>query len=622
MMESDSVSEISDELTDHHDDIIDSVITINVGIKRKVNRSEWLKEKAKKKRNSGKSYISPFSHKLIARKKYQSAKKCCLKNCFSQFDDSDQNVMFEGFWKLEDKNKQDTVLLGLLELNDVSKNVKNPKSGKNRSFSITYNVRLHAKKVPVCKQFLMSVFQITESRMKTVINAAKQGLHTVEDKRGKHNRPKKIDETVWNLVKSHWDLFPSTQSHYSLKKSKRKYYDNTTLNVTKLYTLFKEYYFKETGNLLKMKYKTYHKFFLENSPYSFRKPRTDVCDFCRESELILKTKPNDERKIEFNLHQRKVKQYNIVKKKCLDSLNNNNLDTLVIEFDYGQNLCLPKLNVTAQFYRRLLWLYIFNIHCHNDSTSKFYCFMEHEAKKNPNSVCSFLFEFLTEKLQEYPLTKHIVFLSDSAGGQNKNSTVMRFCAWFSCVYNVTIKHILPVRGHSYGQCDRNFGLYGNMLKHVETIESAEQYIGIINKSRDKPKAFEAKMASYLIEDWSSALDPFFLKKPKSKGKVFRIQKCVSMYYSKHTFAVAFVYADLHHPYALVSEKNLSEKRKECLTFLPVKKPGLKLAKKKDVECLLKFVDDKYVPWYQDILLLSSTSNDQNNENEESESEEC
>lgn len=76
-------------------------------------------------------------------------------------------------------------------------------------------------------------------------------------------------------------------------------------------------------------------------------------------------------------------------------------DTVVLEFDYAQNLPLPKPTVNKQFYKRLLWLYLFNIHCHNDGTSLMYSFIESKTKKGANSVCSFLFDFLQKKAESY-----------------------------------------------------------------------------------------------------------------------------------------------------------------------------------------------------------------------------
>lgn len=52
--------------------------------------------------------------------------------------------------------------------------------------------------------------------------------------------------------------------------------------------------------------------------------------------------------------------------------------------------------------------------------------------------------------------KKIVLLSDAADGQNKNVTVMMFCSWYAYAFGLQITQMFPVRGHSFGQCDRNF----------------------------------------------------------------------------------------------------------------------------------------------------------------------
>ena len=66
------------------------------------------------------------------------------------------------------------------------------------------------------------------------------------------------------------------------------------------------------------------------------------------------------------------------------------------EFDFGQNLPLPKLPVNEQLFRRLLWLYIFNVHVFKLTNSyMFYC-LEGNMKKGTNVVCNFV-EFVIKK---------------------------------------------------------------------------------------------------------------------------------------------------------------------------------------------------------------------------------
>lgn len=123
---------------------------------------------------------------------------------------------------------------------------------------------------------------------------------------------------------------------------------------------------------------------------------------------------------------------------------------LVLEFDFAQNRPLPKLVVNAQFYKRLLWFYIFNIHNHNDNSSAFYWYLENEGEKNCDSVCSMLYDYISKKITS--ATKKIVLFSDATGAQNKSIKVTKFLAWLSNVLRLEIEHIYPVRGHSYCVC--------------------------------------------------------------------------------------------------------------------------------------------------------------------------
>ncbi|KMQ85145.1 hypothetical protein RF55_16480 [Lasius niger] len=106
-----------------------------------------------------------------------------------------------------------------------------------------------------------------------------------------------------------------------------------------------------------------------------------MCDFCTKCTKKLEADPRDSCNSEFETHKRDYKLYFEIKNKYINEASNN-VTVLVCEFDYAQNFAVPKLNVTSQFYKRLLWLYAFNIHIHNDRTSFMYNFMKHQAKKN------------------------------------------------------------------------------------------------------------------------------------------------------------------------------------------------------------------------------------------------
>ena len=155
-------------------------------------------------------------------------------------------------------------------------------------------------------------------------------------------------------------------------------------------------------------------------------------------------------------------------------------DTLVIEFDYAQNAALPKLSVCEQFYKRLIWMYIFNVYVHNSNESFMYSMIEGQASKNPDSVISFIFDALQKILIAYPSRyRRVIFFSDAAGSQNKNSSMVKFCLWCSRFFNIEIVHIFPERGHSFCQCDRNFSYFRQKTKCKERIVSVREYLSCL-----------------------------------------------------------------------------------------------------------------------------------------------
>jgi len=92
-----------------------------------------------------------------------------------------------------------------------------------------------------------------------------------------------------------------------------------------------------------------------------------VCNKCFEYES--KANHTAEETVSMKLHKQKVDSYKCLKAEIMKKAGKI---PLVLEFDYAQNLPLPKLPVNEQFYKKLLWLYIFKVHVHG--TNKFYMY--------------------------------------------------------------------------------------------------------------------------------------------------------------------------------------------------------------------------------------------------------
>jgi len=162
------------------------------------------------------------------------------------------------------------------------------------------------------------------------------------------------------------------------------------LNMTKLYELFLGYFEAITGRHLNLAFKTCELYFNVHIPFGFRLPRSDVCNKCYEYDT--KSSHTEEETVAnwIKLHRKKVNAHKALK---ADILARCGKTALVLEFDYAQNLPLPKLLVNNQFYKWLLWLHVFSVHVHGQDKSYMFHFKEGMTKK-VQTVCDLLSEML------------------------------------------------------------------------------------------------------------------------------------------------------------------------------------------------------------------------------------
>lgn len=584
---------------------------------------EWKDNKRKYLRNSGQQYVNRGGKTVEAKSFTPITKPCCVENCYMKFEVETQIILNRKFYK-DNKQLQDIFLSSCIKKKKRKTKKPSPsKKSRPNGWSYCININTNAKFV-VCRSFLMSLYQISEKRLriiqKKMVNSNENSFC---EQRGRHlNRPHRLKANVTELFMEHLNTIPSRSSHYS--PSQRKYFDNPDLTKLKLYNLFKEYYLERTGEQLKLHYKTYVKIFRVRSNYSFNKPRTDVCNDCSKFEVAIN--PTEDEISQHEEHLKAVEEYKALKNFYLTEAAKNT-DYLVLEFDYSQNISLPKLNVNTQYYKRQLNMYLFNVHNHNTGDSSMYLFTENQANKNPNSVASFIFHYLQQFFRNEKQTyRTIVLFSDAAGSQNKNITMVRFEQWLSKVTSTEVLHVYPVRGHSYNQCDRNFALFRRKVRNIERIVDPRIYFEKIVECRQNPKPFNLIYDPSILEDWNAALMDMFQNNPKSieRGGVsgrkfitFKIMSYVALKFQPDYFQVflSFNACFQQHLFRNVDDRNDSicfvfwkQSTLENETFrelnLPkAPRPGINADTLKDLEELFKFFTSEEVLNFKTIVGL-------------------
>ena len=76
--------------------------------------------------------------------------------------------------------------------------------------------------------------------------------------------------------------------------------------------------------------------------------------------------------------------------------------------------------------------------------------------------------------------KNLILFSDGPSSQNQNHTVVKFLLHLCDTQTFdTVTHYIPVRGHSFLPCDRDFGSIKRIIRRVDRVYTAEQYSEMI-----------------------------------------------------------------------------------------------------------------------------------------------
>ena len=496
-----------------------------------------------------------------------------------------QKTLYSEYRGLGDYNRQSIYLSGCMSKTEPKRRIA--VSSRKRRVVWHYKMKLNGNTIVVCQMFFRKVLRETTKRLEILQNKILSGSNVLDD-RGKHaTRPNKVDADAWTLLHVYCaECIPHAPSHYSHTKTDRQYFLNPDLSMKKLYKGFVDYYGAVTGKDLRLAFNTFERHFVTREPYGFRLPRTDVCNLCYEHELKRHCTP--EEKTQIRLHKKKVEGYKYLKQSILDKAEAELDHTIVLEFDYAQNLPLPKVPVTDQFYKRLLLLFVFNVHVHKRNTSYMYHFLEGLSKKGANSVCSFLLDVIQ---QEKKNAKEVFLFSDACSGQNRNWTVVAFLMAVATELSLTITHVFPVRGHSYCQCDRNFALYSRQVKKTETIEVPADYIRIIEGCKVKDPFIVKEVA---VNDFSTWRNRFRMPKDLKLSK-----SVVIKYHPTGMLEVHPNYAQLTPSVFNVCKKSKSETSVKCV---PLDKPAtVAPAKAKDVLSLINYISPSNRHFYFDYL---------------------
>jgi hypothetical protein len=86
----------------------------------------------------------------------------------------------------------------------------------------------------------------------------------------------KINQNIWNELNEWIKRIPANPSHYSNKDNYTLYFEDSNLNITKLYKNFMSFMFEKTGIKIKLGFVSFYNYFKNNLKYGFKSPKKDI----------------------------------------------------------------------------------------------------------------------------------------------------------------------------------------------------------------------------------------------------------------------------------------------------------------------------------------------------------
>lgn len=379
-----------------------------------------------------------------------------------------------------------------MELCEPKCPVKNAHKHRQKSVS----VQILGKRV--CKFFFLKTLGISQKRYDNVLKRKQMTGTGVSprDNRGKHAPKNKMSDEIVQHVKKHIESFPKATSHYSRAKNPDTKYLESTLDIRKMYKLYVDCCKNEGMDPVKESF--YRHIFVTQYNLSFKPPRTDTCNKCDRLEMKIKFGESEEiieeSKVEKERHLTEAENARKAKTSAMEEAKKDPA-VIAICFDLQKTLPSPVLTCNKVYYSRQLWTYNLAIHNLGENHACMMMWNESEAGRGSQEIGSCLLKYV---LQLPQTVKQIIAFSDNCGGQNKNQLISKF--WMYIVKNTHIDcvdHKFLVAGHSFMECDEDFGIIEKTKKTVQYIFVPDHWLTAVASAHRKFQVVKMNKEDFL-----------------------------------------------------------------------------------------------------------------------------
>ena len=205
--------------------------------KRSRNEDNWVTNVAKRQRNLGQEYKSPFTGKTVVGREIGPPCPCKMK-CFEKIGHDTVHAIHNEYWATGNKQMQEAFVQKHSKQKEVARRTTENEENL-RSGNWVHWVYVDNKEVVICKKAFASIIGIQPIQINRYCAKVTPAGVQIPDGRGHHSNHYRIPPENHQLVRTHIDSIPKVTSHYCRKASQDiLYLQQNVMSLVDLYNLY------------------------------------------------------------------------------------------------------------------------------------------------------------------------------------------------------------------------------------------------------------------------------------------------------------------------------------------------------------------------------------------------
>lgn len=444
--------------------------------KKKCNPKTWKRNIAKDRKRSGLEYTSCTGKTMNAKSVKPIDCSKCRFRCSDKMSEEDRKDIFSLYYGMSSYEHQRQFLCQMIDS-------ENPKRciGK-KTVSRQFHFTIQEKRVRVCREFFLRTLDIGKKTIELSMSKKVLGAFSSTDKRGKQCSANTTPDEITNSVKEHIKSFPTMESHYCRKDSKKQYLSQD-LNIRKMWMLYQ--HGRKSKNLPAVKEAKYREIFCNDFNLSFFKPKHDQCSLC--SLYSTQKEPSEILAKRYQEHQ--VRKNIARNEKTKDKMKSkSDPSCYAATFDLQAVLTTPCGQTGELYYTRKLCVYNLSFYSLGDSEGVCHVWDETQGKRGSQEIATCILKNTGSVCASKPKTKEITYYSDKCSGQNRNQFVAGAYLYSMAKFpNLQeINHKFLESGHSHMECDSIHSAIETAKKKTSVFVPSQWNTVISMARRGKP----------------------------------------------------------------------------------------------------------------------------------------